>query len=388
MLLVGDRDVRARGSRRRAARRSRRPGRAAGGPTARSGRRSRGRRRQPAASRPRTSGRPDGRSGRRGWSCSQPFAVRGRSPGTRRPRSRPRSMVVVPRGDEAGHGEGHRQPVIVESLGRRLRRAASGRSIVMSSPLDGDPRAQGASARRRCRRSGRIPCCAARRRRGSWSCRAPGWRPGRGSGSRRWPPPPRAGPRSMAAQLARSDRQVGQRLAGSSAVGGRRRPAVSSIRAPIRTRKSMAARRVGFTPTPRSVSSASGWIAPATSQKAAAEGSAGTRSSSGGKPRAALQRPGHRSASRTHPPAHAGPRRRATGASARCGRAWQPPRAPSSAPRARRPASRIADLTWALGTRVAKSIARSRRATDDDQRWKGIGSTRAQRLRPSSAAAR
>ena len=40
----------------------------------------------------------------------------------------------------------------------------------------------------------------------------------------------------------------------------------------------MTARRVGLTPTPRSVSSASGWIAPATSQNAAAETSPGTRS--------------------------------------------------------------------------------------------------------------
>ena len=38
------------------------------------------------------------------------------------------------------------------------------------------------------------------------------------------------------------------------------------------------ARRVGLTPTPRIVSSASGWIAPATSQNAAAETSPGTRS--------------------------------------------------------------------------------------------------------------
>ena len=41
----------------------------------------------------------------------------------------------------------------------------------------------------------------------------------------------------------------------------------------------MTARRVGLTPTPRSVSSASGWIAPATSQNAAADTSPGTRSS-------------------------------------------------------------------------------------------------------------
>ena len=41
----------------------------------------------------------------------------------------------------------------------------------------------------------------------------------------------------------------------------------------------MTARRVGFTPTSCRTSSASGWIDPATSQKAAAETSPGTRSS-------------------------------------------------------------------------------------------------------------
>ena len=40
----------------------------------------------------------------------------------------------------------------------------------------------------------------------------------------------------------------------------------------------MTARRVGLTPTPVRRSSASGWIAPATSQNAAAETSPGTRS--------------------------------------------------------------------------------------------------------------
>ena len=41
----------------------------------------------------------------------------------------------------------------------------------------------------------------------------------------------------------------------------------------------MTARRVGLTPTSWIVSSASSWIAPATSQKAAADTSPGTRSS-------------------------------------------------------------------------------------------------------------
>ena len=53
----------------------------------------------------------------------------------------------------------------------------------------------------------------------------------------------------------------------------------SSMSAPIPRSRSMTARRVGFRPTPRSVSSASGWMEPATSQKAAAEMSPGTRSS-------------------------------------------------------------------------------------------------------------
>ena len=54
---------------------------------------------------------------------------------------------------------------------------------------------------------------------------------------------------------------------------------VSSISAPMARRRSMTARRVGLTPTSRIRRSASGWIAAATSQKAAAETSPGTRSS-------------------------------------------------------------------------------------------------------------
>ena len=58
----------------------------------------------------------------------------------------------------------------------------------------------------------------------------------------------------------------------------RRRAGRSSMSAPIERRMSMTARRVGLTPTSRRISSASGWMAPATSQNAAAETSPGTRS--------------------------------------------------------------------------------------------------------------
>ena len=120
----------------------------------------------------------------------------------------------------------------------------------------------------------------------------------------------------------------------------------------------MTARRVGLTPTPSSTSSASGWAAPATSQKAAAEMSPGTASSSG---------------RTTWPPA----------IDTRWAPSLPPPPTASDAtstPRARsirsvwsrvavasvtdvtpsaaRPASRMADFTWALGTAVVQSIDR------------------------------
>ena len=117
----------------------------------------------------------------------------------------------------------------------------------------------------------------------------------------------------------------------------------------------MTARRVGLTPTPRRVSSASGWMAPATSQNAAAETSPGTRSWT---------------ACTDTPPSTV----TATRPSAASSRSTGTPRALSMRsvwsrvatdsrtvvrPSARSPASRIADFTCALGTGVAMSIDRS-----------------------------
>ena len=73
-----------------------------------------------------------------------------------------------------------------------------------------------------------------------------------------------------------TDDEVGDRFAHAVIVGsaaGR-----SSMSAPIDRRMSITARRVGLTPTSCRTSSASGWMAPATSQNAAAETSPGTRS--------------------------------------------------------------------------------------------------------------
>ena len=89
-------------------------------------------------------------------------------------------------------------------------------------------------------------------------------------------------------------------------VGARWRPAVvvgavPRCRRPCARRMSMTARRVGLTPTSRSVSSASGWIAPATSQNAAAETSPGTRSSIALHRHPSLDRPGHRAVRRVRP---------------------------------------------------------------------------------------
>ena len=117
----------------------------------------------------------------------------------------------------------------------------------------------------------------------------------------------------------------------------------------------MTARRVGLTPTSRRVSSASGWIAPATSQKAAAETSPGTRSSIACTdiPPCTVQataRPAHPSRSTGTPRRAEHPLR----VVARRDRFAD--RRPAIRPK---PASRIADFTWALGTGVVKSMAPS-----------------------------
>ena len=125
--------------------------------------------------------------------------------------------------------------------------------------------------------------------------------------------------------------------------------------APIARRRSMMARRVGLTPTSRSVSSASGWIDAATSQNAAADTSPGTRWSI-----ACTALPP--STDQAAPPS--GSVARSTGMPrARSMRSvWSRVATRSRTvvrPSARSPASRIADLTCADGTGVVMSAARS-----------------------------
>ena len=129
----------------------------------------------------------------------------------------------------------------------------------------------------------------------------------------------------------------------------------SSISAPIRIRRSTMARRVGFVPTPRSVRSASGWMAAATSQKAAADGSPGTCSSI-----AATAEPP--SISTTAPVAPSIQLRTAMPRARSMRSVWSRVATASwtlVVPLALSPASRIADFTWADGTGVLQSIERS-----------------------------
>ncbi len=156
-----------------------------------------------------------------------------------------------------------------------------------------------------------------------------------------------------AVQARGADHEVGQGLAGevvTGVVGGPSRridAGSSSIRAPIRRSRSMMARRVGFTPTSRSRSSASGWMAPATSQKAAADTSPGTRSSI---------------ACTVVPPCidqvtapSVTPRSTGTPRARSIRSVWSRVATDSRTvvlPSARTPANRIADFTWALGTGV------------------------------------
>ena len=151
---------------------------------------------------------------------------------------------------------------------------------------------------------------------------------------------------------------------------------VSSMSAPIVRSRSITARRVGFAPTPRSVRSASGWMAAATSQNAAADTSPGTRSSIACTVRppsiviatAPSARPDASSSSRSVRTAI--PRARSIRS------VWSRVATASRTvvePSARSPASRIADLTWALGTGVRRSTAQR---ADDDRRWSVAGGCR------------
>ena len=263
------------------------------------------------------------------------------------------------------------RPSAVDRRGRRRRP----RRCAPSAPQPG----------RDARRSGPIPCGAARRRRGSSSC------PRARAAARH-----RTGISSIAAatssgadldrRAARSTgREVGHRLA-DAVVGARVADAGrSSIRAPIRRSRSMTARRVGLTPTSRSVSSASGWIAPATSQNAAADMSPGTRSST-----ACTRTPPSRLQADLAPSPRRLARdveRRAPAASAPCDRASRPLRGPSSA---RRPAARPAGSPISPGRSERVSSRRSPGAGCDRPRSVAEGNRSGEHgaPRPSSAVAR
>ena len=110
----------------------------------------------------------------------------------------------------------------------------------------------------------------------------------------------------------------------------------------------MTARRVGLTPTSWMTSSASGWIAPATSQNAAAETSPGTCSAI-----AATALPP--STVQATEPSAASVRSTGTPRARSIRSVWSRVATASRTvvrPSARSPASRIADFTCALGTAV------------------------------------
>ena len=216
------------------------------GPTARRSRRCRASRRRPAASRPDSEWAT-------GWPMRTtrlvmlaPFRGRRRSPDRRWPREPGRPIVGLAGRDEAGDREGHRQAMVVEAVGRRPaeRRAAVDAEVVARRPRSARPARAGP---RRSRRSGPIPCGAARPRHGSRSCRGRPSRPGRGSGSRRWPRPRR--PARARRRAASDDRTTRSAIGSPTPSSGPARCGRSSMSAPIERRMSITARRVGLTPT-------------------------------------------------------------------------------------------------------------------------------------------
>ena len=282
-----------------------------------------------------------------------PFRGRRRTRDRRWPPSPGRPTVVSPSATRPAIAK-----VIASRWSSRLSVAAPRRrlppSMTRSSPSTLDARAQRAAARPRCRRSGPIPCGGARPRprmsvvpvgRGGREARAPGSRRSR---PRRRPARGRSRGGSM---NARPGRRAARRP---------RRPAVA--RRSLVDVRAHRAQQVDDRPARRvdadvvEVSSASGWIAPATSQNAAAETSPGTRSSIActlvppctDQVTAPSRRPalhGH-AAGPQHPLRVVARRDRFAD------------RRPSVRPQ---PASRIADFTWALGTGGGVVDGRERR---------------------------
>ena len=158
-----------------------------------------------------------------------------------------------------------------------------------------------------------------------------------------------AGDRSMARSSADRTTRSASGSPSAPPVAGR---SCSSMSAPMRLRMSMMARRVGFVLTPSSRSSASGWIAPATSQNAAAE----DRTAPSRRPR---PRPSGRRRAPCAAPSGSAPSSTATPRARSMRSVWSRVATASVthvSPSADSAASRIADLTWALGTGVSYVI--------------------------------
>ena len=190
--------------------------------------------------------------------------------------------------------------------------------------------------------------------------------------------------RSPAARTIATTRSA-SRLADASVGRGASRSV--DRRRPSRRRRSMIARRVGFTPTPRRVSSASRMDRPGDEPERGRRDDPRGRVSSTARTadrlRSTVQATGAPSAAVASSDRHA----RVPAACARCDRASRPTPGTVVAPSAARPASRMADLTWALGTGVVIVDRPERGVADHGHGRQGVapagvdlGAHRAQRL--------
>ena len=190
-------------------------------------------------------------------------------------------------GKEAGDGEGHRQAVIVEAVGWRADEGAAAVDPHVVA-VDVDPDAEGPKAARRAVDPVGLLVAQLTRAAEQPQTLVSVEQTANIGGGTIW----NKAALDEVAEIDRSSLERTTRSATGSPTPSSAAPVPaparlplplpsigrSSIRAPIARRMSMIARRVGLTPTLRSVSSASGCVAPATSQNAAAEMSPGTRS--------------------------------------------------------------------------------------------------------------
>ena len=218
------------------------------------------------------------------------------------------------------------------------------------------------------------------------SCPSAWPRPGTGPGSRRSRRRRRRGRGRSPWSSDERTTQVGDRLAdviGHAASAAR--PVAPRCRRPSRRSRSMIARRVGLTPTPRRRQLGVGM------DRAGDQPERGRRDVA----RDALidrlhrrppcDRPGHRPIRSVASAPRATPRARSIRS------VWSRVATDSRTvvrPSARRPASRIADFTWALGHRRREVDRRERGTPDHGQGRKGIVAPGAGAPRPSRAAAR